>query len=181
MRELDDDAAAVKASVEDSQAFAAVFERHFDAVHRWLRATAAEHPDDLAAETFVRAFAARGRFVAHGQGDVRAWLFAIAVNLVRDQSRSRRRRGDVLARLVGRDGPPAAPPDALPDPELRAAIAELRAEEREALLLVAWADLSYEQVAHTLGVPVGTVRSRLSRARAQLRTSLAPTPEKAAR
>lgn len=171
------DAAAIAASVTDPAAFSVVFDRHFAALHRWLRLTAGEQADDLAAETFVRAFAARARFRPGTAPDARAWLFAIALNLVRDEARRGRRRDALLTRLAGRAAPAAQPLPELPDPALHAALLGLRREEREVLLLVAWADLAYEDVAAVLGVPVGTVRSRLSRARAQLRDHLTPLEE----
>ena len=73
-----------------------------------------------------------------------------------------------------RPRPAACPRAAFPDPDLAAALASLRDEEREALLLLAWAELSYEEIATATGVAVGTVRSRLSRARAHLIAVLEP-------
>ena len=76
---------------------------------------------------------------------------------------------------MGGAEPAVAEPDfELPDPQLALALAALRAEEREVLLLYAWAELSYEEIATVTGVAVGTVRSRLARARARLAAELAP-------
>src|SRR5204862_6813178 len=96
----------------------------------------------------------------------RAWLLGIAANLLRRHWRSERRRLDAYARSGGRDvaelsGPVAA--------ELAAAVKALPRREREPLLLLAWAELSYEEIGVALGVPIGTVRSRISRGRARLR------------
>ena len=121
---------------------------------------------DLASETFTRAFAARRRYDAL-RGEERPWLFGIANNPLRRHYRDEERRLRALARLdVRRD-------DAWPDePRLADALGALSRDERDVLLLFAWADLTYEEIATALGLPVGTVRSRLHRARAQFRAAL---------
>ena len=152
--------------------FHALFDTEFAAVYRYLahRLGDPAAAEDLAAETFLRAYQARATF---RPGSPRAWLFTIATNLLRDHARGRVRHDAAFAALAGRAAPVAAEPE-FPDPELAAALAALRPEEREALLLLAWAELSYEEIATATGVAVGTVRSRLSRARAQLTAELAP-------
>ncbi len=172
MAHADDDIRALQRSLADPAAFQPIFDRHHGAVRRYLRARIGEPAlaEDLAAETFARAFAARRRFRDEGHG-VKAWLFTIATNLLRDELRARGRRGKLLERLPG-SAPDAAAPSLPADPELAAALTALRREELEVLLLHAWADLSYEEIAIATGVPIGTVRSRLSRARAQLRNAL---------
>jgi RNA polymerase sigma-70 factor (ECF subfamily) len=166
-----DDATAIRRSLREPEAFEALFDRHFTAVHRYVRhCLDADAAEDLAAEAFVRAFAARGRYVAKTE-DARPWLFAIATNLVRDEVRRRRRAGGLDARLT-LQRPGAADPEPLPDAELRDAVMALREQEREVLVLFAWAELSYEEIAAATGTPVGTVRSRLSRARNRLRALL---------
>lgn len=144
-------------------------------MHRYVtHCLGADAADDVAAETFVRAFAARTRY-APLTADARAWLFAIATNLVRDELRRRGRDSGLTDRLSRQVASrPAAREE--PDPRLHAALMALRQEEREALLLFAWAELSYEEIAHATGAAVGTVRSRLSRARARLRESLMASP-----
>jgi RNA polymerase sigma factor (sigma-70 family) len=161
----------------DPAAFRALFDAHFSAVHRYVahRLGDACAAEDLAAETFLRAFRGRARFRPEHDGSARAWLFAIATNLLRDDARGRRRRRAALARYA--DGTVAAATEAgfeAPDAELAAALAALRPDEREALLLFAWAELSYEEIAAATGVAVGTVRSRLARARAHLAEDLPP-------
>jgi RNA polymerase sigma-70 factor (ECF subfamily) len=113
-----------------------------------------------------RAFAARKRYDAL-RGDERPWLFGIANNLLRRHYRDEERRLRAFAQLdVRRD-------DVWPnEPRLADALAALSREERDVLLLFAWADLAYDEIAVALGVPVGTVRSRLHRARAQFRAAL---------
>jgi RNA polymerase sigma factor (sigma-70 family) len=166
------DAEVIARSIREPADFRVVFDRHFPAIHRYLRhRRGSDAADDLAAETFVRAFASRSRFRPHGP-DARAWLYAIATNLLRDEARRDMRRGTLLRRLSAEPPPPAAAIADAPDPALAAALAALRDDERDVLLLFAWADLSYEEIAAAMGTRVGTVRSRLSRARARLRRAL---------
>jgi RNA polymerase sigma factor (sigma-70 family) len=172
------DAEAIAASVDDPSAFDLVFDRHFDVVFRYLRRRVGRHrAEELAAETFAQALASRGRFDAV-YADARPWLFGIAVNLLRHHYRREERELRAFARS-GSD------PLASEEPSLErldaeaskavvaSALAQLPAIEREALLLYAWAELGYGEIAQALGIPVGTVRSRLSRARGRLRELLA--------
>src|SRR5207247_1254633 len=92
---------------------------------------------------------------------------AFAANRARRHWRSERRRFDAYARSLS---PVAGEPSAALGVELVAALKRLPRREREPLLLLAWADLTYEQIAFALGLPVGTVRSRISRGRARLRS-----------
>jgi RNA polymerase sigma-70 factor (ECF subfamily) len=173
------DAQVIVASRADPPVFAAVFDRHYDAIHRYLaRRVGPDLAEDLAAETFTQAFDARHRFDP-AQPDARPWLFGIATNLVRHHFRGETRRMRAYARL---DPPPDAHDDhggiaARVDAQRAgAAIADalmrLPAGERDVLLLFAWADLRYEEIAIALRIPIGTVRSRLHRARQRLRELL---------
>jgi RNA polymerase sigma-70 factor (ECF subfamily) len=150
-----------------AEAFEELFERQFDSIYGFLaRRVGPELGRDLASETFTRAFAARKRYDP-ARGEARAWLFGIASNLVRRHYRDEERRLRALARLdVRRE---ETPPE---EPRLADALATLSREERDPLLLFAWADLAYEEIATVLEVPVGTVRSRLHRARAHVRAAL---------
>ena len=147
--------------------FEALFEEHFDAIYGYLaRRVGPDLARDLAAETFTRGYAARKRFDPR-RGEPRAWLFGIANNLLRHHYRDEERRLAAFARVdapreqAGSDEPPIAE-----------ALAVLSREERDVLLLFAWADLSYEQIAEALTLPIGTVRSRLNRARTRMRDEL---------
>lgn len=173
-----DDTRALQRSLREPRAFDVLFVRHHLAIRRYLHARArdASVAEDLAAETFVRAFAARGRFRDEGHG-VRAWLFQIAVNLLRDEVRAQARRAQEHGAFHVADD--AAAPGLPTDPELTAQLRELPQEQLEVLLLYAWADLSYAEIALAMGIRVGTVRSRLHRARAQLRRNLSPTTDTA--
>jgi RNA polymerase sigma-70 factor (ECF subfamily) len=175
------DGAIIAASAVDGASFAVIFDRHFDEIDRYLaRRVGAALADDLAAETFVIAFRSRERYDCEAP-DARPWLFGIAANLVRRHWRTERRRlrayarrgvdplGDEVDEAERRVDAVAA------GPALAGALASLTAAEREILLLFAWADLSYEELAAALGIPIGTVRSRLSRARARVRELLSPS------
>jgi RNA polymerase sigma factor (sigma-70 family) len=167
------DASLIAASLTDGSAFAAVFDRHWGAIHRWCVARAGPAGEDLAAETFRLAFDGRARFDPR-YADARPWLYGIATNLVRRHFREGARRGgthagveadftdDALGRVEARALGPA----------LAAALRTVAAGDRDALLLHAWEGLTYTEIAHATGIPVGTVRSRIHRARTQLRAHL---------
>jgi len=174
--DADADARTLHRSVREPAAFRGVFEVHHAAIRRYLHHRIGDPgiAEDLAAETFARAFAARASFADQGAG-VRAWLFAIATNLLRDELRAATRRRALTERLRREPAAQVAP---LPgDPELAAALRTLRRDELDVLLLFAWAELSYDEIAAALALPVGTVRSRLHRARRRLRAVLAGDPE----
>jgi RNA polymerase sigma-70 factor (ECF subfamily) len=134
------------------------------------------------AETFTTAFQQRHRYdPSRATGDgARPWLFGIATNLAGRHRRAEGRRFKAIARIPA----PADHEEPLADRaaarvgaqavgrELAAALAALPARHRDVLLLVAWGGLGYEEVAQALGVPIGTVRSRLHRARNKLREAL---------
>src|SRR5690242_6840894 len=171
--------AVVAASLEDRARFAAVFASHFELVHGCVRRRlGVDLADELAAETFVQAFQFRRRYQA-SVGPVEAWLLGIATNLVRRHRRTEQRRLRAYARRPSE----AVDDDATALAEGRVvaaaargaisrALASMRAVDRDVLLLFAWEDLSYTEIAGALGIPVGTVRSRLARARSQLRKEL---------
>jgi RNA polymerase sigma factor (sigma-70 family) len=181
--ELDDDAAIIERSWREPERFAVLLDRHAARIHRYVaRRVGREVADDLVAETFLAAFAKRrGYFTAYR--DAGPWLYGIATNLVgqhrREEVRQFRIRqaawpelaepghdervvGDVTARSVRH--------------QLAAALAELADGDRDVLVLIAWEQLSYTETARALAIPVGTVRSRLNRARARLRATLAAGP-----
>jgi RNA polymerase sigma-70 factor, ECF subfamily len=169
------DAAVIEQSLVQPQAFASIFDRHFDAVHGYAqRRLGLSLAEEIASETFTRAFDGRASFDA-SRADARPWLLGIAANLMRRHWRTERRRLGALQRLESRSTEEA---DADDRTDLVAALGALPAPEREALLLYALADLSYDEIADALHVPIGTVRSRLSRARDRIRKRLdAAIPE----
>jgi RNA polymerase sigma-70 factor (ECF subfamily) len=170
--ELHTDAAAVVRSMTDPEAFVVVFRRHYAALWRYLdRRLGRDLADDLAAETFTRAFDARARFCSPDGGSAAPWLFGIAANLIADHRRAERRRLRALERSLADSRRPQAPqadddpPELAPAGGLAQALRRLSLQDRETLLLVAWAELSPNEIAVALGVPEATVRTRLHRAR----------------
>ncbi|MEU6146678.1 RNA polymerase sigma factor [Streptomyces sp. NPDC047081] len=179
----DSDARMIARSRDEPERFAALFDRHADAVHRYAaRRLGAEAAEDLMAETFVTAFQRRHTYDLT-RADARPWLFGIATNLVGRHRRAEARRFKALSRLpepVEHEEPVAERAVSRAGAtgvrrELAAALGGLSARQRDVVLLVAWAGLDYEEAAEALGVPVGTVRSRLHRARSRLREALGGT------
>ena len=164
-------------SLRMPRAFAAVFERHFAAVHRYSQQRVGpDAADEIASETFLRAFDNRSRFDGR-RPSARPWLLGIATNLMRRRWRDERRQLAAYAEaLQGAAGAAAvaAPRNPGLDDDLAAALAALTRDDRDTLLLFVWADLSYQEIADALAVPIGTVRSRISRARRRLRDDLGP-------
>jgi RNA polymerase sigma factor (sigma-70 family) len=162
------DATVLAESVGAPARFAAVYERHLDAVALYLiRRVGGGLAEDLAAEVFVRAFRARASYRPMHE-TARPWLFGIAANLVADHRRAERRRLRLLQRIAATapSGTGSETPGLSAD--LVRCLLALPSADRDALLLVAWGELSYEETATALGVPVGTVRSRIARARSRL-------------
>ncbi len=173
------DADAVARSIERPSAFAILFDRHYPAIWRYLcRRAGPTAADDLAGETFLRAFAGRARYDG-GQLDARPWLYGIATNLLREDARREGRQLRAYARAAEPSGGAGETEDAerrvdaqALAPRVVAALAELSPADRDALLLLALTDLDYDGIAIATGVPVGTVRSRLHRVRRRLRLEL---------
>ena len=166
------DAECIERSLVHGDAFVEVFDRHYRRIHLFVAArvgTAAA--DDVASETFLIAFRRRAAYDL-GRADAGPWLFGIAVNLLRDHRRAEARRMRAYARAAGREWIVGDQPEHGLDPAVAAALLSLGAADRHLILLFAWAELSYEQIAEALGIPFGTVCSRLNRARAKLRASL---------
>lgn len=171
------DAELVASSVREPDAFTQLFERHWEALFRFCQSRAGSAGEDIAAEAFRVAFDRRRRYDSR-YGDARPWLFGIATNLLRDHFRSARREEHKLTRSATLD-PPAHDHAEINElerqllgPQLAQALQGIPATDRDALLLLAWADLDYEQIAQALGVPLGTVRSRIHRARQRVRDHL---------
>jgi RNA polymerase sigma-70 factor (ECF subfamily) len=159
------DAELIGRSLGEPHAFGLVFDRHVTAVHAFVqRRVGRDLAEEVTAETFARGFAHRGRYDA-AQEQALPWLLGIASNVMRRHWRSERRRLAAYARAVQHERPEAEPDV---DGDVMRAVARLPRRQREVLLLAAWADLSYAEIAHALDLPIGTVRSRLARARSRL-------------
>ena len=128
--------------------------------------------EDVVSLTFLEAWRCRDRVEPDGDS-LTPWLLGIATNTVRNTARARRRHSAALARIPGQ----SAEPDFVDDlaarldgaDQVRVALAALRRPEREVVALCVYAELDYAAAAEALGIPIGTVRSRLSRAKARLR------------
>jgi RNA polymerase sigma factor (sigma-70 family) len=132
----------------------------------------------VTAQTFLDAFRQRGRYDT-SRADARPWLYGIAVRLIGTHRRAEARYRALAARALPE-------PDAQDfagrsaervmaqqfRPALAAVLGGLRRQDRELLLLVAWADLSYDECAQALGITVSAVKSRLNRIRARTRNAL---------
>lgn len=176
-----DDAELITESAREPQAFGVIFDRHMREIHRYAaRRLGMGLADDIAAETFLIAFRRRESYDPAFR-DARPWLYGIATNVIGRHRRAEARMYRTLAR-TGTD--PVCPPA---DGEivarvaataqrrrLAAALAGLTAADRDTILLLSWAQLSYAEIARTLQIPVGTVASRINRARGKLRQVLGP-------
>ena len=157
--------------------FDEAFAAEFAPLHRYVaRRVGANAADDLAAETFGVAFRNWERL--DPERPVRPWLYGIAANVMRHHWRKERRMLRAYAR-TGVDPVSAENEPAEDTRELAAALAGLRPDEREILFLSAWAELTDVEIAAALDLPVGTVKSRLSRAREKLRNRLEPVGQEA--
>jgi len=139
------------------------------ALRRYARALTrdADIADDLVQDTLVRALRSEHLFLG---GDVRSWMYTILTNLNRNRLRSLARR-PAMASIEDNDAPDASHPESGAR-DIERALASLVEEQRHALLLVVLEGLSYREVADVQGVPIGTVMSRLARARAQVKSFL---------
>jgi RNA polymerase sigma factor (sigma-70 family) len=170
------DSAVIAASLESPGAFGVLFDRYGAVLLRFLaRRVDPVEAEALLGEVFRIAFERRAGF-DRDRDCARPWLYGIAANVVAKYNRSEARRLRATVRVAARRAVPDDPAErAVPAADARTrwalvadAIADLPSAERQTLLLFAWEELSYDEIAAALGVPVGTVRSRLNRARARL-------------
>jgi RNA polymerase sigma-70 factor, ECF subfamily len=161
----------------DHDAFAELFDENARALYCYaLRLTGRPaDAEDAVSQTFLEAWRLHAAVTPTG-GVLRPWLFGIATNVLHNQRRASRRFRTALARLpLPRDTPDIAEQaaqEAGRAAELaaaRVALESLHRREREVVAVCVWSGLSYAETAEALGVPIGTVRSRLSRAKARLR------------
>jgi RNA polymerase sigma factor (sigma-70 family) len=174
------DGESIQASLRDPARFRLIFDRHVTAVYRYLyRRVGPDAVEELTADTFVIAFDLRERF--EGENAL-PWLYGIAANILRRHLRTEERRERAHARagsLVGIGSADDHIEDRLDAaaaaPQLAAALKQLEPRDREVLLLFAWEELSYQEIAESLDIAMGTVASRLSRARRCMRECLGDT------
>jgi RNA polymerase sigma-70 factor, ECF subfamily len=179
VREIDRD--IVAGFQRDPEQFTDVHDRYFRDIYRYVAGRLdVQVAEDIAAETFCLAFGQRDRFDPQ-RGSLRAWLFGIATNLVAQHRRKEARRYKALAR-TGADPAVGSHEDRVLTevaawrlrPQLAKALTTLSPGERDVVLLVALAELTYDEVADALGISQGTVGSRLSRARKKLHKVIRP-------
>ena len=166
------DAELLARAATEPELFGVVFDRHFATIHRYLeRRIGRDGADDLSGEVFRIAFEQRKRFRPVHESAL-PWLYGLATNLMLKRWRGERREARAMARLEtasqngsGADGADDRIAAAAARGRLLDALAELPAGDRDVVVLIAWEELTYEEVAIALDIPVGTVRSRLNRAR----------------
>ena len=175
----------LQAAHQDGAAFGELFERHADAVylHCFRRTASWSRAEELTSTVFLEAW--RRRQSACLETDsILPWLLAVANNVIRNANRALRRHQRLLAKLP----PPPQADDFVDDAAGRLdderdmahmlrLLSALRTEEQEVIALCDWAGLSYTQAATALDVPVGTIRSRLSRAHEHLRVRIGEAAE----
>jgi len=177
--DTDPDAAVIRASLADPDRFAPIYDRYAAALYRYAyQRVGPEIADDVVAEAFLAAFRGRASYDLDRQ-DARPWLFGILTREMATHHRRERARYRAMSRSTHdtvQDGPAdqvtaKVVADAARGP-LAAALADLAPGDRDVLLLVAWGQLSYDEVAAALNIPQGTVGSRLNRARRKVRKAL---------
>ena len=172
------DGAIIARSLEQRAVFAELYGRHERVVYRYAaRRLGATHADDITSETFLVAFSRRGTFT--GGPDARPWLLGIATTLMQKHSRQEARawKGMLASDLARVDVDQIELAEARMDARtvarrLGRAVARLPAGDRDVLLLHTFGDLDHAGISGALSIPVGTVRSRLNRARRKLRTAI---------
>jgi RNA polymerase sigma factor (sigma-70 family) len=173
------DADLIERSLAEPGWFAVIFDRHADEILRYAHARLGpDLAEDVVAETFLAAFARRDRYDT-ARGDARPWLYGIAIRQIGRHRRAGSRRLRLLrsipAEPAGEDmGGRAAErvtAEAL-RPRLAAVLSGLSRDDRELLLLIAWAGLSYAESAEAMGLTVSAVKSRLNRIRTRTRKAL---------
>lgn len=172
-----------RAAANDPTAFGALFERHADAIytHCFRRTASWSAAEDLTSVVFLEAWRRRREVALSGES-ILPWLLAVANNASRNRDRAMRRHRRLLAKLPAAGTIPDPADDAVTrlDDEQRMqrvlqVFNQLNPPEQDVLALCLWAGLSYTDAAVALRIPVGTVRSRLARARGRLR-ALATEP-----
>ncbi|GAA2214808.1 RNA polymerase sigma factor [Nonomuraea monospora] len=174
-----EDVTVVEQSLDDPEVFALLYDRYFTEIYRYLAARlGSEHAEDLVSDAFLLAFNGRAGFDAR-RGTVRSWLFGIATNVVARHRRSEGRRLNALSKIAAvestdghEDGVTSRLAALASRPKLVRGLKGLAMGDRDAVFLLVFGGLGYEEIATALGIPVGTVGSRINRARKKLRKAL---------
>jgi RNA polymerase sigma-70 factor (ECF subfamily) len=183
-RDTETDAELISQARRSPERFAVLFDRHYQHIYAYAaRRLGRDLAEDVASETFLIAFDRRAGYDL-ARADARPWLYGIASNLIARQGRAEARRYRTLARM-GSDEPVGAHDDLVAGRidatavrgRLAEALERLPQPVRDVLLLVAWAGLNQQEAAVALDIPAGTARSRLHRARQEMRQALGSTVE----
>jgi RNA polymerase sigma-70 factor (ECF subfamily) len=177
MQEPSDGELMARVQAGDAAACARLVDRYKERVFGYLvRLTGSRaRADDLAQETFLRLYLHAGEY--REQGKLAGWLYRTATNLVRSEERRALRFRCFLGRVVTEESAPSHESALLAEEArrtLQAALARLPLRYRAPLVLHTIEERSFEEIAHILGLPEGTVKSRISRARGRLRVALEP-------
>ena len=173
------DADLIARSLAEPDLFTAVFNRHSAEILRYVYARLGpDLAEDVTAETFLAAFRGRGNYDG-AWADARPWLYGIAMRQISRHRRTEARRLRLLLSAPP-DGPAEDHSDRAAErvtaqrlgPQLAAAVAALPRQDRELLLLVAWAELSYAEAATALSTTISAVKARLHRIRVRMRREL---------
>lgn len=168
------DAEVIARSTVEPSAFAILYERHHLAVRRYVvRRVGLQAGEDYASEVFTRAFRGRERCRAEQAGAL-PWLLGVANHVIADHHRSEQRRLKALQHLAASAPQLIEHEDRALSAELIGELRRLSREDRDALLLVVWGELSYAEAATALETPIGTVKSRIARARRVLAGAVDP-------
>ncbi|MEV6149811.1 sigma-70 family RNA polymerase sigma factor [Nonomuraea sp. NPDC052129] len=173
------DADIITSSLDDPEKFATLFDRYAAMLYRYISfRLGSELTEDLVGETFLIAFRRRGSYDV-SYLDARPWLLGIATKLIIRHRRAEVSRYRALRRqapVQAVDGPEEAITRVLAAqgsrPVLLQALSRLPRGDRDVLLLIAWSDMTYQETARALNIPVGTVKSRLNRARRMVREAM---------
>ncbi|RSN09374.1 RNA polymerase subunit sigma-70 [Nonomuraea sp. WAC 01424] len=179
-----EDERVIAESLRSPERFGVLYDRYFPEIHRYVAGRlGTQAADDLTAEIFLAAFHGRAGFDS-GRGVVRGWLYGIATNVVAQHRRSEIRRLQVMQQASEETFAGDRAEDGHEDlvagrlaaaglkGELVSALRAMPDADRDVLLLLALADLSYQEIGHALDIPAGTVGSRLNRIRKKLRAAL---------
>jgi RNA polymerase sigma-70 factor (ECF subfamily) len=153
----------------ERQAFEGMFRAHHAAVHRYvLRRVEEPAVEDVVGETFLIAWRRYGEL----EGEPLPWLLGVARRVCANHLRGRTRRTELRARLAAQPAPASTAAAELAERSVLAALASMRDEDREVILLIAWDGLDNHQAAKVLGCRVGAFAVRLHRARRRLARAL---------
>jgi RNA polymerase sigma-70 factor (ECF subfamily) len=171
------DAELLAESIREPAVFGEIFDRHADTMLRFfVRRVGQDAAEGLLGEVFRLAFERRHVYDRE-RSNARPWLYGIATNLLRNHRRAEARRLRFVARFAAERKQAEPIQEGAAEartllPRVSEALEALPAGERDALLLFAWEELDYQQIAAALEIPVGTVRSRINRARRKLREQI---------